>query len=251
MAGQETLDTTAGARRYAAGMPAHPPAAHAADELVGVRSSIRRYDGRHLRHSHGYAQVMFALQGRMELEIAGRTLVADASSGVVVPAGFEHGYCAGETARMLVIDAPEAAGLARVRRFAVTMDCLRRVRADDPAAALEAMLGAPAVLARRTLDLARLEAAVDAALHEDWPTARLAALCCLSAQRFHARLLELTGRTPQAWLRERRLDVAARLLRRGLALEAAAARTGYASASALCFALRRDRRTGARALRAP
>lgn len=249
MTGQEALDIRRRPPRYARAMSAPSPVpSH--DDLVGVRSSIRRYDGRHLSHSHGYAQVMFALNGRMELEIAGRTLVADASSGVVVPAGFEHGYCAEESARMLVIDAPDASALARVRRFAVTMDCLRRVRADDPAAALEAMLDAPEVLARRRIDLARLEAAVDAALHEDWPTARLAALCCLSAQRFHARLLELTGRTPQAWLRERRLDLAARLVRRGVSLEAAAARTGYASASALCFALRRDRRVGARALRA-
>ncbi|HEY8974439.1 MAG TPA: helix-turn-helix domain-containing protein, partial [Burkholderiaceae bacterium] len=107
----------------------------------------------------------------------------------------------------------------------------------------------PEVLARRQLDLARLEAAVDAALHEDWPTARLAALCCLSAQRFHARLLELTGRSPQAWLRALRLDEAQRLLRRGLTLEAAAARVGYATASALAHALRRDREIGARALR--
>jgi len=216
----------------------------------GVRTSIRRYDGRHLSHSHGFAQVMFALAGRMELEVGGRTMVADASSGVVVPAGLEHGYFANGETRMLVVDAPESAGLARVRRFAVTMECLRRVRADDAAAQLEAMLGAPDVLARRELDLARLEAAVDAALHESWPTARMAALFCLSVPRFHARLQELAGRAPQAWLRERRLELAARLLRRGLPLEAAAARTGYRSASALCFALRRDRQVGAKALRA-
>ena len=77
----------------------------------------------------------------------------------------------------------------------------------------------------------------------------MAECCLLSPQRFHARMVELTGRAPQAWLRALRLDEAERLLRRGLTLEAAAARVGYRSASALAYAMRRDREIGARSLR--
>ena len=215
-----------------------------------ITSSVRRYSGEHLSHSHDFAQVMFALNGRMELEIGGRSLFADASSGLVVPAGVEHGYMAAREVRMLVIDAPDAAGLAHVRRFAVTAQCRRQAESAHPVAQLAAMLDAPDILARRQVDVAALEAATDGALHERWSTARLAGLFCLSPQRFHARLLELTGQTPQGWLRERRLDAAQRLLRRGTPLETAALQVGYASASALCFALRRDRSVGARDLRA-
>ena len=215
-----------------------------------ITSSVRRYSGEHESHVHDHAQVLFALSGSMALEVGGRALFADASTGLVIPAGLEHGYMAPREVRMLVIDAPDGAGLDRVRRFAVTAQCRRLVEPARVVEQLAAVLDAPDILVRRQVDLARLAAALDAALHEPWTTARMAALFCLSAQRFHARLLELTGQTPQGWLRERRLDAAQRLLQRGVALEATALQVGYRSASALCFALRRDRRVGARGLRA-
>ncbi|WP_019699863.1 helix-turn-helix domain-containing protein [Paracidovorax avenae] len=103
--------------------------------------------------------------------------------------------------------------------------------------------------AARALPLERLQQAVEAALHEPWPTPRMAALCHLSPQRFHARWLELTGATPQAWLRGLRLDAAAQRIARGQRLDDAALACGYATGTALASALRRERGTGARALR--
>lgn len=213
-------------------------------------ASVRRYGGEHQAHAHEHAQVLYALQGRMELEVAGRAAFVDQACGLVVPAGTLHGYLAQPGTRILVIDAPDGAGVDKVRRFAVPPAARGLPGAEGAAGRLAWLLRAPRVLARRGVDLVALQAAVDAALHEDWPTARMARLFHLSAPRFHARLLELAGQTPQQWLRARRLDRAARDLGRGQTLEAAALHTGYASASALAYALRRERGVGARALRA-
>jgi AraC-like DNA-binding protein len=59
----------------------------------------------------------------------------------------------------------------------------------------------------------------------------------------------LTGLTPQAWLRLRRLNEAERLLRAGWSGDAVATHVGYARASALLYALRRERGIGVRDLR--
>lgn len=212
--------------------------------------SVRRYSGEHSAHAHDHAQILYALQGRMELEVGGRAAFVDTACGIVIPAGARHGFLAAPASRMFVIDAPDQPGLARVRRFAVPPPWRGVPQALEGAAARVAeVLQAPGVIARRGVHLERLTQAVQDALHEDWPTARLAALCHLSAPRFHARLAELTGRTPQAWLRGLRLDRAEALLARGLPLDTVALQCGYASASALAYALRRERGVGARALR--
>lgn len=221
----------------------------------------------------------------MELEVAGRSLWVDRASGIVVPAGVRHGFFAPPGARFCVIDLPHGAATERVRRFAVPaqahgwIDIAAAMAADDdrryprfmglglPSGVVHAwaaqaagqtpalpqqlagLLHAPRVLARRALAPERLEQAVRGALHEPWPTARMAALCHLSVQRFHTRWIELSGATPQAWLRGVRLDAATRWLAAGQPLERVALACGYATGSALATALRRDRGIGARQLR--
>jgi len=217
---------------------------------AGPTYSVRCYSGEYAGHDHDHAQIMFALDGRMELEIGGRAAFTDTSCGMIIPAGVAHAFMSPRGVRMVVIDTPDDAGVDRMRRFAVTAACRNDVDPSGAERHLAHVLEAPSILTRRSIDLARLDGAIGRALHEPWDTARMAALFFLSPQRFHARLLELTGLAPQAYLRMRRLDAAQRLLQGGVPLEATALRVGYSSASALGFALRRDRQLGARKLRA-
>jgi AraC-like DNA-binding protein len=216
---------------------------------VETQLSIRAYSGEQTVHEHHYAQVLFAWRGRMDLEVGASADFSDASCGLIIPAGVTHAYAASPDLRMVVIDVPPERGLDRARRFAVTPGLRELAAAARAQQLLATILGAPRVGVRRGIALDGLRAALVATLHQPWTTADMAARCLLSPQRFHARLLELTGQAPQAWLRGLRLDEAQRLLRRGLTLESAAARVGYRTASALAHALRRDRELGARDLR--
>lgn len=218
-------------------------------QLDGLWSGVRRYNGEYISHEHDHVQIMFALQGRMALEIGGHSAFVDSSCGMLIPAGTRHGFLAATDARMFVIELPAHHEVGQGRSFAVTAACRQSLDLTDATLQLSQVLQAPKILARRGIDLAQLDVALSAALHEDWRTARMAALFCLSPQRFHARLLELTGQTPQSYLRQRRFDAAQRMLRQGLALEATAMQVGYRSASALSFALKRDRHVGTRSIR--
>ena len=218
-------------------------------QFDGVWSGTRRYNGEYLSHEHGHVQMMFALRGRMELEIGGHSAFADTSCGMLIPAGVNHGFLASKDARMFVIELPDHHDVGRARSFAVTAACRQSVDVLDATLQLAQVLQAPRILARRGIDVARLDVALNAALHEVWNTARMARLFFLSPQRFHARLLEITGQSPQAYLRGIRLDAAQRLLRQGVPLEATALRVGYRTASALSFALKRDRQLSTRTIR--
>lgn len=219
--------------------PSLAPAFPAAAEL-------RRYRGEHGVHAHAHAQVLFGVSGCLEVEVNGQLMCVDASAGLIVPAGASHGSASRHGAEVWVIDAPSELALDRVRPFALGGTGPQGMHVAD---GLAWACTAPRSLPRRRIDGTSLERAVATALHEAWPTSRLAAHVALSVPQFHARWVALTGRTPQAWLRDQRLDAAERLLRAGWSGDAAAAQVGYAGASALLYALRRERQLGARELR--
>jgi AraC-like DNA-binding protein len=209
-------------------------------------ATLRRYHGTHAAHVHDHAQLLFGLHGCLLLELDGRLQRVEPGVGLVVPAGVAHAFEASGATRVWVVDTPDDAPWRQVRRFALPPAW----RPDaDTGAQLSLAQRAPRLRAPRSLDPSRLAQAVTGCLHQAWPNERLAALYALSVPRFHARWRALTGMSPQAWLRQQRLDLAEQLLRRGLALEAVALQVGYASAGALALALRRERSVGARRLR--
>ena len=226
-----------------------PAMASPSPSYIQTTVSVRRYVGEYEAHAHEHAQVLFGLEGRLEMEIGGRASFVDSSCGLIIPAGVAHGFLASASARVVVVDAPAQSGLVRFRRFAITRRNSVRADMNDADGVLALAFGAPRILARRGVDLVQLDASLDSALHEPWSTARMAALFFLSPQRFHARLLELTGDTPQQYLRKRRMELAVQQLRAGRTLDATASRVGYATASALAFALKRDRKVATRRLR--
>jgi AraC-like DNA-binding protein len=217
--------------------------------LSTAELSRRNYCGHFEAHVHDHSQVLVGLRGRLELEVEGRMAMVDTVCGLIVPAGALHTYDAPISAQLLVLDTATGRGLDRCRRFRPPPHWRTAPESLDAIQFIEQLLGAPRALERRAIRLDELDAAIDADLHAEWSTRRLAALCNLSAQRFHARFVELTGTTPMHHVRARRLAAAQLRLKAGWALETTALHVGHASASALAYALRRDLGVTSRALR--
>lgn len=213
-----------------------------------AEASVRVYLGEYAPHSHGHAQVLVGLRGSLALEVGGHGAVIDAASGLLIPAGMSHAYLATTRAEVLVVDCHDGGSGGRLRRFAVP--AAWRQGGIDAQALVHELAGLPRRQPRRRLDLDTLDRRVRQQLHRPWTNDELAALCHFSPQRFRARFAECTGLSPMAWVRRLRLDEAERQLAAGVPVDTVALAVGYAGASALCFALRRDRDTGARRIRA-
>lgn len=246
--------------------------------LTHPQGSLRTYLGGHAPHAHSHAQVLLGVEGGLALEVDGRSAWVDATAGLVIPAGATHGFESRAGARVWVVDAPACLGLDRLRAFALPPGWAANLGCDSSpgqgtatdagtgtgtasstygqtgtslsaAQVLDTLDQAARVQVRRPVEVARLQAAVADTLHQPWPVQRMAALYCLSVPRFQVRWQALTGLSPQTWLRGQRLDAAQRQLKAGWPLETVALQVGYRSASALLFALRRDRGQTTRNLR--
>lgn len=210
-------------------------------------NSVRRYDREGGKHTHDHAQVLFGIDGTLHVEVEGHGAWVDSTSGLVVPPGACHTYCADRMARVLVLDDLTGPVTDRFRRFALPQGWQRCELGTKTL--VETLLTSSTIRARRRLNLEALRECVDADLVRPWSVADLAAVCCLSPQRLRARFAQALGQSPMAFVRGRRLNRAEELLRRGLPLETVALHVGYSTASALSAALRRDRDTGAQSLR--
>lgn len=226
--------------------------------------SIRAYGASHASHAHAHAQVLFGLDGTLELEVEGRGRRIGPGDACHVPAGDRHDFESRTGSRCLVLDSTRADWSrcadtpASARRLAALVRFLAESAGSQPAPAhslawqfgplllLEAW-GEPAARRAgvRPIDWKALSAWAAAHWHEaTLDVADLARCTHLSPSQFTLRCRQETGLAPMQWLRMQRLAHARQLQRGGLGVAESARRSGYRSPSALTAALRRERLNG-------
>jgi AraC-like DNA-binding protein len=228
--------------------------------------SLRCYGTRHAGHAHAHTQVLWACSGALQLRIGGSALALAPGSACAIPSQAWHDFAASPASACLVLDtnlelpsrlqaclldSQPMAGLLRwLQQAAAAPRAEVLLRSAQPllqASLLEAdLLDAGSVRCapwrqRRAIDWPALQSWVDARLDTPLQVADLAARVHLSATQFSLRCIEEQALPPAAWLRNRRLLKAQALRRRGCSATQAALACGYASASALIAALRRQR----------
>lgn len=223
--------------------------------------TLRRYGVSPGSHAHAHFQVLWGWRGTLELEIEGRGARVGAGRVAVVRPGARHDFWAGgqggASCFVLDVDEPTLAPLAGDVLAAppALSGLLQFVQAQPPGSAswrlavpllLQSLTVGPRANAtpratrERRIDWPALEAWVDARLHLPMSVAMLAQQVHLSPSQFAARCVAQWGVPPVAWVRERRLAMARRLKREGLAVSVVAQRCGYRSPSALTAAMRKS-----------
>lgn len=229
--------------------------------------SLRSYGDAPLSHAHPHHQIVLALEGQLELEIAGRGGLVDAAALAVVPGGERHS-CRGERRnRFLVLDWEDEEGVdetaARLLDRALTRPFVafdpgllpllrfldlgiatKRIPSDEQRdwgrlllRRLADVAAAPSGHPRR---LSRALAFVDANLTRPITVTEIAGAATTSPGHLHHLFRRHMGCSPMAHVAERRLERAMAALRNGQASVAQiAADCGYSDQSALTRAMRR------------
>lgn len=229
--------------------------------------SLRHYSDELIAHSHGHAQIVFGLSGQLAFEVEGHGSLLRHQQLLVIPGGCHHACESRAGSDCLVFDVPDqnwlssrlgghadqgqrlldrpqtlslGASQQQLLNWLVASPLQDPVIAQQGAALLLASLAsAPRLSAERDeLPLARLDRFIDQHAAHPLQVADLARVVDLSAARLHARFLQQTGQTPMDYVRQRRLQLATRLLRETtLPVGEVALRVGYSSQSAFTAAL--------------
>ncbi|WP_038093472.1 helix-turn-helix domain-containing protein [Acidihalobacter prosperus] len=216
--------------------------------------AIRAYDAAPGAHAHAHTQVLWALQGTLELEIEGQGMCLREGEALLLRPGEHHDFHSRAGCRCLVLDSHDHhwAGRAQRPRNAATAHKLAQYLALAMIGdhAVSAQLGVMLLArdwgatgtrmrSRRDVDWAEMTDWVLRNLSRPLTTADLAAHVWLSESRFRSRCVEALGCSPMAWVRALRLEHARLLRAGGTPWQQVARRTGYASAAALMAALKR------------
>lgn len=228
--------------------------------------TLRSYGDAPLAHAHGHHQLVLALEGRLEMEVAGKGGLVDAAALVVVAGGERHSCRAEGRNRFLVLDwedgaedlAPRLVDAARRQPFVGLDPALlpllrfldlglasKRIPADEGRDWGRLLLrrladGAASRPAGHPRRLSRALGFVEANLARPITVADIAGAAAIGAGHLHGLFRRHLGRAPMAHVAERRLERAMAALREGDAKVAQVAiDCGYSDQSALTRAMRR------------
>lgn len=186
----------------------------------------RAYPRRVLTDRHDFHQLLLGLDGSVELEVAGHGVRVVAGVLAPIMAGDQHHYLALRGNDCLALDLPvawcEALELDALithlpRRLPVTLLARARALPACDATALagwlsEALGNDAGCVASPRLKMIRLLSIIEADLARPWRVREMAACCHLAEAAFARQFRALTGQAPHAWLIERRLARACRLM---------------------------------------
>ncbi|OEO24315.1 AraC family transcriptional regulator [Pseudomonas sp. J237] len=229
--------------------------------------TLRHYDQELLSHSHEHSQVVFALRGDLQLEVAGQESLMAPQMMAVIPPSAVHACGSPQGSDCLVLDVPSESWLSeRLGRHA---DASRSLLEQNRTCALSARQGQlinwlanspindPLIAEQGTilllasltaevrsephgLPMAAITAYIDQHLAHPLQVHDLARISGLSTARFHARFLAENSITPMDFVRQRRLQQGRQLLiSTQLSVHEVAEQTGYSSQSAFTAALSR------------
>lgn len=216
--------------------------------------SIRTYGPSPGSHTHDHFQVLWGLEGSLELEVEGKGARVGAGQGLVITPGDKHDFESLHGSRCLILDSPDLGWSSRecLPQFAKVSNLLTHYIAEaieqkvpfdaGQAAFLLAQSWGPTsqmTRVRRDIDWQGVSLWVKDHLSRPLSVGDLAERACLSESQFRARCVEALGCSPMQWIRRLRLEQAQHLRRQGMSVAAVANQTGYDSPSALTAALRR------------
>jgi AraC-like DNA-binding protein len=221
--------------------------------------SVRDYGAAPGTHVHEHFQVLWTLQGTLELEVEGRGTALASGEATLLHPGERHDFESRQGSRCLVLDTCDPAWGRRPARprnaeasHHLAMYLALSLRGGTYALPelgglllAQAWGAMPAPhRARRDVDWAGLTRWLMDRLAQPLTAAALAEQALLSESQFRQRCLEALGCSPMQWVRALRLERARALRAGGMSVAEIARRTGYRSPSALRVALGRSGRGG-------
>ena len=207
-------------------------------------------------HLHDYFQILWSLNGSLELEIEGKGTNLRAGTGIVIAPNERHDFESHDANRCLVLNTADSnwAGRQRLPHSLQAIDHLARFISEAISAQLPISLEISTQLlaqtwgnataptrARRQIEWLQLMQWAKDRLANSLTVVDLAERVCLSESQFRARCYAEVGCSPLHWLREIRREHACVLRARGMSVADVARRVGYDSPSAMTAAMRKGK----------